>query len=303
MRNITIIGGTGFLGKSLAEFLVDRGYEVRVVARTRPGKWNDAILFFKWDGYSHGAWHDSLRNTDIVINLAGRSVDCIKTPDHCDEILRSRVLTTRLIGEALDILNTKPELWIQMSTAHIYGDPSHIHCDENAPTGYGLAPTVGIAWEKAFYDAKPAATRDIVLRTGFVLGRSGGAYVSLKRIVKMGLGGTVGSGIQGMSWIHQDDLNEIILWTIQNETARGIYNITAPRPVSNKIFMKSFRNVLKVPVGLPAPEWITRFGAHYIFKTDPELALYGRYVLPKRLQKEGYIFKYTDHEIALQSLQ
>lgn len=298
-KKVVIFGGTGFLGLSLADNLKDKGFEIVLVARNKVRTEHKLLL---WDGYSLSDWAAELNDTFGVINLAGRSVDCEKTPDNCDLILRSRVESVRAIANALVQTKTLPKVWIQMSTAHIYGDPPFRLCNEKASLGYGLAPAVGKAWEAEFDKSLSAEIRGVVLRTGFVIGKGGGALQSLSRLVKLGLGGTVGKGQQGMSWIHQTDFNEIVRQALINTDFEGIYNITSPNPVSNQCFMRSLRKAMKVPMGLSAPEFITRIGAKYIFKTDPELALYGRYVVPERLLAEGFKFEFPELDKALRNL-
>jgi len=301
MKKVVIFGGTGFIGKSLSKHLIQHNYKVvqigRNVTKMIIGK------FVPWDGETLGDWIAELEDCYAVVNLAGKSVNCRKTPDNCDVILRSRVHTTKLIGKAINTLNVKPKAWVQMSTAHIYGDPPKHLCTEDSSTGYGIAPFVGKAWEKAFYAAKPENMRGVILRTGFVIGQNGGALKSLLNIAKLGLGGTVGSGQQGMSWIHEFDMNEIFRNAIDNDSMNGVYNASSPTPVSQKEFMKTLRKVHKIVIGLPSPIWLTNIGAKTIFNTDPELAVYGRYVIPKRLQVEGFTFKHSELVDALISLK
>lgn len=299
MKRIVITGGTGFLGISLAKFLKEKGFQSILVARHKPDLDFD---FVQWDGVTLGDWCEVLEGASAIVNLAGRSVDCIKTPDHCDEILRSRVDSTKVIGEALKSVKNPPKVWVQMSTAHIYGDSVSQVCDENSSTGYGLAPFVGKAWEKTFLTALPNNTRGVRLRTSFVIGRNGGALSSLKRIVNLGLGGKVGNGNQGMSWIHEFDLNNLIYEVITNDKYNGFYIASAPNPVSNQKFMKELRKKMNPFIGLSLPPFMIKFGAKYIFKTDPELAIYGRYVKSRRLKDEGFAFKYPDLSQALENL-
>ena len=172
-RRVVIAGGSGFLGQSLARHLDHFGFEVVILSRHEPtasGPWR----FEVWDARNMGAWASSLDGAAAVVNLVGRSVDCIKTPDHCDEILRSRVDATRVLGQAVAAAHNRPRVWVQMSTAHIYGDPPEAVCDESSSFGYGLAPEVGRAWEKAFAESIPDGVRGVVLRTSFVIGRGGG---------------------------------------------------------------------------------------------------------------------------------
>jgi len=300
-KRVVIAGGSGFLGRSLARHLSEAGYEPVVLSRSEPredGPWRWAA----WDGRSIGDWAGELDGAAALVNLAGRTVDCIKTPDHCDEILRSRVESTRVLGEAMQASANRPPVWVQMSTAHIYGDPPSERCDESSAFGYGLAPTVGKAWEAAFNEGRPADVRGVVLRTSFVVGRGGGALQRLGFITKLGLGGRVGSGTQGMSWIHERDMNRLFTRAIENESMSGAYIATAPNPVSNTEFMRSLRRAMGMPIGLPAFAWMVRIGAPLVLKTDPELAIYGRYCLPARLEAEGFGFEYPELDAALAEL-
>jgi len=301
LERIVITGGTGFIGLSLAKHISDRGLLPVLVGRNVP-KTKINFEFIKWDAIHAGDWINSIDGAFGIVNLAGRSVDCIKSPDNCDEILRSRLDSTKVIGQALKEVANPPKVWLQMSTTHIYGDPPTQVCTESSGTGYGLAPFVGKAWEETLLESMPAGMREVRLRTSFVLGSNGGALKKLVRVTRLGFGGRVGHGRQGMSWIHQDDLNEIIYQAIVNSNYQGIYNASSPNPVSNNEFMKAIRASLNIPFGLPAPEWIARVGARLFFNTDPELALYGRYVKSERLEREGFVFKYSRIDEALQDL-
>jgi uncharacterized protein (TIGR01777 family) len=298
---IVIAGGSGFLGRNLARYLEPFDCEVVLVSRHPPaedGPWKHAT----WDARTLGDWVGYLEGASAVVNLAGRTVDCIKTPDHCDEILRSRVEPTELIGKAIRQIKTPPPVWVQMSTAHIYGDPPTVVCDEDAALGYGLAPQVGRAWEEAFARAAPPEIRQVVLRTSFVLGRSGGALHRLVGLARLGLGGRVGHGRQGISWIHQLDMNRILERAIVDDSMRGKYLATAPGPVSNAEFMRELRRALHIPIGLPAVAWMVRIGAPLVMRTDAELALYGRYCVSRRLQEDRFQFRFPDIQSALQDL-
>lgn len=298
---VVIAGGTGFLGQNLARDLVKTGYEVVVLSRNVPTS-PYAGRHVKWDGRTLGEWGRELDGARAVVNLAGRTVDCVKTPDRCDEILRSRVESTEVLGRALIGAKSLPSVWVQMSTAHIVGDPPEVVCDEDSAFGYGLAPTVGRAWEDTFARVVPPSVRQVVLRTSFVLGRTGGALRRLGFLVRCGLGGTVGSGRQGMSWIHEDDMTRLIVESITEERLRGVYLATAPTPVSNEVFMRELRRALHIPIGLPAYEWMVRIGAPLFLRTDPELALYGRYCVSRRLREDGFEFRFPEVSAALLDL-
>lgn len=300
-KRIVIAGGTGFIGLNLARYLRSAGHDLVLVSRHPPGT-DHGFHHVRWNGHSLGAWVEALDGAHALVNLAGRTVDCVKTPGHNDEILRSRVEATTVLGQAVRQVKQPPPVWVQMSTAHIYGDPPERVCDEDAAFGFGLAPFVGRAWEEAFARAVLPQMRQVILRTSFVLGRSGGAMRKLAVVARLGLGGKSGSGRQGMSWIHEEDMNRLLARAITDETMSGGYLATAPNPVSNAEFMRVLRKVLRVPIGLPAPAWMIRLAAPLVLRTDPELALYGRYCVSRRLREEQFEFRFPHLEAALVDL-
>lgn len=302
LGRVVIAGGSGFIGRSLAGHLSDQGWTVVVLSRqiNNPDlPWQNV----SWDARTKGDWVKTLDGAAALINLVGRSVDCIKTPDHQDEILRSRIEATRVLGQAVATAKSPPPVWIQMSTSHIYGDPPCHVCTEDSPFGFGFAPFVGREWEREFHESALPMQRKVVLRTSFVIGRDrgagGGALSRLLTLVYFGLGGTVGSGKQGMSWIHETDLNRLFERALTDEGMHGAYIASSPRPISQREFMTNLRRAVGMPFGLPALSWMVRIGAPLLMKTDPELALYSRYVVSKRLQEEGFEFRFPDLEPAL----
>jgi uncharacterized protein (TIGR01777 family) len=303
---VVIAGGRGYIGASLSKYLVSRGYEVVVLSRgDRSGV--EGVRAAVWDARSLGAWAAELDGAAALVNLVGRTVDCIKTPEHCDEILRSRVESTRVLGAACRGVCRPPRVWVQMSTAHIYGDPPVARCDETSAFGYGLAPDVGRAWEAAFEVAVLPSQRGVVLRTSFVVGKpnsgGSGALGKLGLLARLGLGGRVGTGTQGMSWIHEVDMNRLFERAIVEPSMRGAYIASSPNPVSQVEFMRVLRRhaggLGAMGIGLPAFEWMVRLGAPLVLRTDPELALYGRYVIPKRLLDEGFVFEVPELGMAV----
>ena len=301
---IVIAGGSGFLGISLARHLASCGASVVILSRRTPkvaGAWRHV----SWDARTLGEWKRELDGAAGLVNLVGRSVDCIKTPDHQDEILRSRVEATRVLGEAMCSTASPPPVWVQMSTAHIYGDPPELVCNEDSPFGSGFAPFVGRAWEEAFHSSALPDQRKVILRTSFVVGRDCGvgcgALARLLPLVRFGLGGTIGTGKQGISWIHETDMNRLFERALTDVNMRGVYIATAPNPVSQRVFMREMREAVGVPIGLPAFRWMVRIAAP-LLGTDPELALYGRYLISRRLHEMRFEFKFPNLPGALADL-
>lgn len=301
-KRIVVAGGSGFLGTSLADHLASQGAAVTVLSR-RSAPARGGIETVPWDGRSVGEWRRTLEGACGLVNLTGRSVNCVKTPDHRDEILRSRVESTQALGKALRRVESPPPVWVQMSTAHIYGDPPEVWCDEDSACGCGLAPEVGRAWESAFAESVLPGQRGVILRTSFVIGRDrgagGGALKTLGGLARWGLGGRVGSGKQGMSWIHEIDMNRLFVRGLSEPLMQGTFIASSPHPVSQVEFMRELRRAVGNPIGLPAFAWMVRLGARFVLRTDPELALYGRYVRSRRLTEEGFAFDYPDLRSAL----
>lgn len=304
-RPIVIAGGSGFLGSALARHLTASGRAVIILSRSVPKNCGTA-QHASWDARTVGDWRHALNGAAGVVNLVGRTVDCLKTPDHRDEIFRSRVESVNVLGEAMRSLEMPPPTWVQMSTAHIYGDPPVAVCDEESSFGYGFAPDVGRAWEAAFETNKLPSQRGVVFRTSFVVGRNmgsgGGALARLLTLAKLGLGGTVASGKQGMSWIHEADMNRLFERALLDPSMNGAYIASSPNPVSQQEFMHTLRRVVRMPIGLPAFTWMVRLGAPFFMRTDPELALHGRYVISKRLKAEGFQFRFPHLAEALADL-
>ncbi len=302
---IVIAGGSGFLGVSLAFHLAKAGRSIVILSRNPPklrGPWQHV----GWDARTLGEWKQSLDGAAGLVNLVGRTVDCIKTPDHQDEILRSRVEATRVLGQAVRAIDRPPPVWAQMSTAHIYGDPPQVTCTEDSAFGYGLAPFVAKAWKTEFQHSILPNQRAVILRTSFVVGRDrgagGGALARLKTLTRIWLGGTVGTGTQGMSWIHELDMNRLFERALNDSGMQGAYIASSPQPVSQQEFMRQLRATMGVKVGLPALAWMARIGAPLLMNTDPELALYGRYVISQRLADEKFEFRFSSLADALRDL-
>ncbi len=307
--HIVIPGGSGFLGRGLTAALRDRGCHVTILSRSdkRPSELPEDVRWLVWDADTLGEWASAIDGASAVVNLVGRSVDCRKTPENKRIILESRVNSCRVLGEAMRAAENPPPAWIQSATAHIVGDPSPEDriCDETTPPGpmHEMAPYVGVEWEKAFERAKLPAQRGVVLRISFVLGRGGGAAARLLKLTKLGLGGTVGTGRQWISWIHQDDLNRLIVEAIEDTSYEGMYMATGPEPVTNRRFMQALRRACGRPWSPPAPAIGVRLACRFLLKTDPELALLGRRCVPTRLLDEhAFVFRFAGLDDALADL-
>lgn len=302
-KKIVIAGGSGFLGAAISKKLIAHNYDVVILTRSNhdssvPGS---KLRYVYWNATSLGDWTSELEGAGALINLTGRSINCIHTDKNKREIIESRVNSVRVLAEALSRCKVPPPLWIQASALGIYGDVGERICDEGSPAGTGFLAETCTLWEEAF-EKVPASIRKVTLRIGFVLGREGGGLPPLIAITKAFLGGTVGSGRQYISWIHIADICELVHFAIEGQHVHGTLNATAPAAVPNREFMKTLRSALSRPWCPPAPEWAVRIGARYILRTDPVLALTGQRAVPKRATEYGFTFRFTELRAALKDL-
>jgi uncharacterized protein (TIGR01777 family) len=299
---IVLAGGSGFLGQLLAGGLEKAGYEIVTLTRSpraHPPHGRDLA----WDGETAGAWADALEGAGAVINVTGRSIDCRHTQENRRKIIDSRVNSVRVVGEAIARCSQPPTCWVQAGSLAIYGDPGDRVCDESAPHGPGSSFTVEVCnlWERAFEEQVTPRTRKCFLRIGLVFGADGGFLEKLAGLARIGLGGTVGSGRQYISWVHEEDFIRLVRWTSETPTATGIYNATAPTPVTNREFQHSLRKAVHRHWSPPAPAFAVRIGA-FLMGTEPSLALGGRRCVSSRLPAEGFEFRHTDLDTALHEL-
>lgn len=291
-QRIVIAGGSGFIGRSLQRHLHGLGYDVVVLTRsphiaTGPGR------RVGWDGRTLGPWVEEIHGAAAIVNLAGRSVDCRYHEANRRAIRESRVDSVRVLGEAISKVLSPPGVWVQAATTAIYGEAGDTVLDESATPANGFSPGVAKAWEQAFHEVNAPHTRKVLLRISFVLGPHGGALRKLVSLARWGLGGSVGSGRQWVSWIDHRDLERIVAWAIGNDAAEGLYHATSPEPVRNAAFMRELRRAAHRPWSPPAPAWAVRVGS-FVLRTEPELALKGRRCVPRRLLDEGFSFEHTD---------
>ena len=292
MKKIVLAGGTGFLGSFLASKFRAGGDQVIILSRNNGDvQWKDSEVI-----------SSVLEGADLVINLAGKSVDCRYNEKNKKDILESRVTTTKAIGNAILKCSHPPKLWINSSTATIYRHAEdRAMTEENGEIGTGFSVNVALQWEKTFFEFQLPATRQVALRMAIVLGKEGGVMQPLKRLAQFGLGGKQGKGSQMFSWIHIEDVYQIILFLAEHENLNGVFNCSSPHPVTNEMFMKTLRNKLNKKIALPSPEWLLKIGAVMI-RTETELILKSRWVLPHRLVKLGYTFTYPSLQKALEEI-
>jgi uncharacterized protein (TIGR01777 family) len=287
---VILAGGSGFLGTLLSKYLTEQGYEVIVLTR-HPNQSAGVVKEIHWDGRTLGPWAEHLNGARAVVNLAGKSVNCRYTPDNRREINESRVNSVRVIGEAIRACSKPPSTLVQAASLAIYGDAGDRWCDERTSHGDGFPVETCLLWEKAFEESPTPQTRRVILRIGFVLGKSGGALQMLARLAKLGLGGTVGSGRQYISWIHSLDMNRLFLSAIEQKHMSGAFNATGPQPVTNAEFMRELRRAVHRPWSPPVPTWAVHIGSR-LMGTEACLALTGRRCAPKRLQDIGFNFNF-----------
>lgn len=293
MAKVVLAGGTGFIGEYFNQQFKLLGYDVEVISRSTHISWDDEAGIIK-----------ALDGGEMLINLAGKSVNCRYNNKNKHEILNSRLTTTRILGDAMKSCTNPPPLWINSSTATIYRHAEdHAMTEANGEIGSGFSVDVATEWEKAFYDYETSLsnTRFVALRTAIVLGENGGVMTPYKNLTKFGLGGIQGKGNQMFSWIHVSDMFNIVRFIQNNKELTGVFNCSAPNPVTNRELMKLFRDKMNMPIGLPAPKWLLGLGAVFI-GTETELVLKSRWVIPERLEQAGFKFAFPTLEETLEDI-
>lgn len=302
-------GGSGQVGTILARALHADGHDVVVLTRQpQISPWRTIA----WDGATSGPWVKEVDGSDVVINLAGRSVNCRYTPSNRQEIVDSRVKSTRAVGAAIAQACRPPRAWLQASTATIYAHRYDAPNDEatglidghepGAPTLWNFSIEVARAWERALEEAATPQTRKVALRSAMTMSPdAGGIFDTLLTLVRRGLGGTAGDGRQFVSWIHFEDFVRAISWILDHDEIDGAVNLAAPNPVPNEEFMRILREASRTRVGLPATKWMLEIGAVFM-RTETELILKSRRVVPGRLLQRGFVFNYPTWEAAARDL-
>ncbi|MGO4789602.1 TIGR01777 family oxidoreductase [Paenibacillus sp. 2KB_20] len=290
MKKIVLAGGTGFIGTYLTKkFTNEQQTQVLTISRRK----------------GHIAWNDqeaivaALEGADMLINLAGKSVNCRYDEKNKELIIKSRVDTTNILGSAIEACHTPPSTWFNSSTATIYRHAEDKPMtEEQGEIGSGFSVEVAKEWERAFFSFSLPQTRQIALRIAIVLGPGGGVMTPYVNLVKYGLGGVQGTGKQKFSWIHVEDLYRMILFLQERAELSGVFNCASPYPVTNKELMEQLRLSLNRRLGLPSPKWLLELGARLI-QTETELVMKSRWVIPDRLCKAGFHFTYDTLNKAL----
>jgi uncharacterized protein (TIGR01777 family) len=305
---VLIPGGSGQVGTILARAFHGAGHDVVVLSRhPSPAPWRTA----GWDSATLGDWAREVDGADVVINLAGRNVNCRYGPANRRAIYDSRVLSTRMVGEAIARAARRPQVWLQASTATIYAHRFDAANDEatgiigghepDAPASWRFSIDVATAWEDAAREAHRDPTRLVLLRSAVILSPDrGGIFDTLLGLVRRGLGGASGDGRQWVSWIHDVDFVRTIFWLLDRDLD-GVVNVAAPNPLPNADFMRELRRAWGARIGLPATRWMLEIGA-VLMRTETELVLKSRRVVPRRLAERGFTFEHPEWREAADDL-
>ena len=305
---LILAGGSGFLGHALTLHFTALGWEVVVFTRD-PDALRSGARPIKWDAETLGEWTRELEGAQCVINLNGRTVNCRYTRANRRLIMDSRVKSTRILGEAIGYCERPPGVWMNASSATIYRHTYDAPWDE---TGSDFTPTAAVhdefslevihAWERAFAEANVPGTRKLALRTTMVLGHAkNSVFPVLRRLARLGLGGRMGSGKQFVSWLHEADFCRAVEWLLAHDDMSGPVNLAAPTPLTNAEMMALFRELLGARFGMPAEEWMLEFGAIFL-RTETELILKSRRVVPGKLLSSGFEFRFPTMRAALEDL-
>lgn len=309
---IVIPGGTGQVGLILQRALTEAGHRVAVLSRRAGAALEPGVHGVRWDGSSQGPWVREIDGCAAVINLAGRSVSCRYTKDNLRAMMDSRVDSTAAIGKAIANAAEPPAVWLQMSTATIYAHRFDAANDEatgvlgggepGVPDYWDYSVRIAQAWEDTQAEAATPGTRKVAMRTAMVMSPDrGGVFDYLYWLARLGLGGPVAGGRQYVSWIHDRDLVRAVEFLLERGDISGPINLASPGPLPQRRFMRELRARMGIPVGLPATRWMTEIGA-FALRSDTELLLKSRRVVPGRLHAAGFDFNFPDWPAAADDL-
>jgi len=311
---IVIPGGSGQVGQMLARHFQELGHFVTVLTR---GPYTPPWQTVHWDGETIGPWTETLEGADVCINLSGRSVNCRLNATNRKAMYDSRIDTTRLLNQVIARLSDPPRVWLNASTATIYrhaldrpmdemtgeiGGNERIGRGRHAPDTWNFSVHVAKDWEAAFFETETPRTRKVALRSAITFSPTpGNAFQVFSNLVRLGLGGAQGNGRQYVSWMHEADFAGAIDFLIDHEELDGPVNLAAPNPLPNRAFMRALRDAWGMPNGLPAPAPLIEIGAFFM-RTESELVLKSRRVIPGRLLDAGFKFEFTDWQEAADDL-
>ena len=300
MKKLIIAAGTGFLGKVLVEHFKEKFDEIVILTRGK-SKILDTIKYVNWDAKTFSGWENELENASVLINLAGKSVDCRYTDANKKEIYDSRIDSTKILNQSVLNCKNPPKHWLNSSTSTIYRFSLDKQMDEvNGEIGDDFSMNIAKSWERTFFETQTPKTLKTAVRTSIVLGKNGGAFIPLKMLTKFGFGGKQGKGNQFISWIHEKDFARAIEF-ISEKKMSGIVNVVSPKPIANYEFMKKLRKSIGVSFGISTSKFLLKIGS-FIIRTEPELVLKSRNVIPKRLQENGFHYEYDTLEKAFENL-
>lgn len=307
VKRIILAGGSGYLGRALSAYFLSARWDVVILTRS-PGQPGLAGRQVAWDGCTPGPWETEIEGATAIVNLTGKSVNCRYNARNRQEILVSRINSTTALGKAIGQCAQPPEVWLNASTATVYRHTFANAWDETGETEAAaeakdrFSVEVAWAWEHALNGAATPRTRKIAMRMAMVLGPGkNSVFPVLRRLTRLGLGGRMGSGRQFVSWIHEADFCRAVEWLIGHAEIEGAVNLTAPRPVPNDEMMRTLRQVCRVPVGVPATRWMLEVGAIFL-RTETELIIKSRRVIPGRLLKSGFTFQFPTIREAFEDL-
>lgn len=296
---VVIFAANGYVGRVLVHHYSLQQAEVVAVSR-RPFPVPSGVIQVRWDGKNYEeTWASHLDDADLVVNLAGKSVNCRYNEGNKQEIIDSRIFAVKAIAKAIQQCGTPPKVWVNAASATIYRHAEDRPMDElTGEIGSGFSVEVCKKWESTFLESVTPDTRKIALRMAIVLGKEDGVFVRLQNLVRWGLGSKQGNGKQMFSWIHEYDLCRLIDFVYQHEDLQGVYNASAPYPESNDRVMFLIRKAMHMPLGLPAPRLLLELGA-LLIGTETELILKSRWVLPTKLLQAGFQFRHPSLQEAI----
>ncbi len=306
MKRVLIFGGTGHMGAAIKRHLDPTEYKITVV--TRNPKSADDI---HWDARTLGPWADALDGAEVVMNLAGRRVHCRYNEANKKEMMDSRILSTRILGEAISQCPNPPKVWLQASTATLYAHTFGPANDDitgvmagsepDAPAAWKYSIEIGKRWEDELNKAVTPNTRKVAMRTAIMMGIDKESALDVfSGLTRKGLGGRLASGKQWVSWVHELDMVRAIQFLIESDL-EGPVNIASPNPLPQAEFAKELRQAWGIPFGLPATPWMIAIGAWFM-DGDSEIVLKSRRVVPKRLTDAGFQFQFPEFGPAVQDL-